>query len=211
LAGEDQRRLLAVARRRRFGKGEVVFHAGDLGDSLHLVAKGRLAVWAGTPLGDATMLSVLGVGDYFGELALVDDGHHRSATVTALEPVETMSVRRDEFERLRADHPSVDQVLVAALAGQVRRLSDLVTEVLYVPAQRRVLRRLLALAELWGGAHPGVVIPVTQDDMAGLAGTTRPTANRTLRQAEAAGLLALGRGRIELLDPDAIARKAGFP
>jgi CRP-like cAMP-binding protein len=147
------------------------------------------------------MLSVLGPGGYFGELALVAETDRRAATVSALEPAETLSVGRVEFERLRADHSSVNQVLVVALATEVRRLSALVVETLHVPAETRVLRRLLAVAELWGGARPGLVVPFTQEDLAGLAGTTRPTANRTLRQAELVGLLILHRGRIELVDP----------
>jgi CRP-like cAMP-binding protein len=211
LSEEDRRRFLAIARRRRFAKGEVVFHAGDPGDSLHLVAKGRFAVWAGTRSGDTTMLSVLGTGDFFGELALVDAADRRAATVSALEPAETLSVGRQEFERLRAVHGSVDRVLVAVLAAQLRRMSDLVMEMLYVPAETRVLRRLLALAELWGGARAGLVIPFTQEDLAGLAGTTRPTANRTLRQAELAGLLILRRGRIELVDPTSLGARARMP
>ena len=211
LSEEDRRRLLSIARRRRFAKGEVVFHAGDRGDSLHLVAKGRFAVWAGSSSGDMTMLSVLGTGGFFGELALVDKADRRAVTVAALEPAETLSIGREDFERLRAVHASVDRVLVAALAAEVRRLSELVIEILYVPAETRVLRRLLAVADLWGGASPGLVVPFTQDDLAGLAGTTRPTANRTLRQAEVAGLLILRRGRIELVDPIGLGARARVP
>jgi len=211
LSEDDRRRLLAVARRRRFAKSEVVFHAGDPGDSLHLVAKGRFAVWAGTAAGDTTMLSVVGTGGFFGELALVNEADRRAATVTALETAETLSVGREDFERLRAVHSSVDRMLVAALAAEVRRLSDLVMEMLYVPAETRVLRRLLAVAALWGGARPGLIVPFTQEDLAGLAGTTRPTANRTLRQAEVAGLLILGRGRIELIDPTGLGARAHMP
>ncbi len=75
-------------------------------------------------------------------------------------------------------------------------------EALFVPAEIRVIRRLLSAADSWGGARSGVVVPLTQDDLAGMAGTTRPTTNRILRQAESAGLIALGRGRIELVDTD---------
>ena len=132
-------------------------------------------------------------------------------TVTALEPAETLSIGRADFERLRSTYSSVDRVLLAALATEVRSLSSLVQEMLYVPAETRVLRRLLAVAELWGGASRGLVLPLTQEDLAALAGTTRPTANRTLRQAELAGLLKLGRGRIELVDPVGLGRELKGP
>jgi CRP/FNR family transcriptional regulator, cyclic AMP receptor protein len=207
LPAEDCQRFLAIARRRRFAKGEVVFHAGDLGDALYLVARGRFAIRGGTPLGDTVMFAVVGSGGFFGELALVSDDR-RSATVTALESGETLTVVRRDFDQLRERHPSVDNVLMATLADQVRRMSDLVMEFLFVPAETRVLRRLLAVSELWGGPEPGVVVPFTQEDLAGLAGTTRPTANRTLRQAEAAGLIHLTRGKIELVDPAGLAAQA---
>jgi len=208
LSDDDRRRFLAITRRRRFAKNEVVFHAGDPGDSLHLVAKGRFAVRSGTPSGDVTMLSVLGAGRFFGELALVGEPGRRAATVTALELAETLAVGRAEFERLRTAYSCVDRVLVVALASEVRRLSALVMEMLYVPAETRVLRQLLAVAELWGGASPGLIVPFTQEDLAGLAGTTRPTANRTLRQAELAGLVSLRRGHIELVDPAGLSVRA---
>jgi CRP/FNR family transcriptional regulator, cyclic AMP receptor protein len=207
LSADDGQRFLAIARRRRFAKGEVVFHAGDPGDALYLVARGRFAIRGGTSLGDAVMFAVVGSGGFFGELALVGDDR-RSATVTALESGETLTIVRKDFEELRQRHPSVDNVLMAALADQVRRMSDLVMEFLFLPAETRVLRRLLAVSELWGGPQAGVVVPFTQEDLAGLAGTTRPTANRTLRQAEAAGLIRLTRGRIELLDPTGLAAQA---
>ena len=103
--------LLTIARRRTFGRGEVVFHRGDPADSLNLIRKGRFSVSIATPLGDTAMLSVRGPGDAFGELALLGEPV-RSATVSALEPAETSSIHRDDFERLRHEHPIVNDVLI---------------------------------------------------------------------------------------------------
>ena len=118
----DVRRLLAVARRRTFSRGEVVFHEGDPADSLHLIAKGRFAVRVRTPPGDEAVLTLCGPGEAFGELALVSGAEAvRAATVEALEAGETHAVYRREFDRLRQEHPGVTDVLVAVLAEQVRR------------------------------------------------------------------------------------------
>jgi CRP/FNR family transcriptional regulator, cyclic AMP receptor protein len=203
----DSRRFLSIARRRKFSRGEVVFHEGDPGDALHLIAKGRFAVRAGTAMGDSTMISVVGPGQFFGELALVEE-ERRQATLSALEPAETLSVLRDEFLKLRDEHPSVERVLVTVLAQDVRVTSRLLVEALYYPADLRVLRRLVQIAEVWGDVEPGLVLPLTQDDIADLAGTTRPTANRVLRKVEEDGLVKLGRGRIELLDPSGLNARA---
>ncbi len=206
---EESRKFLSIARRRRFKKGEIVFHAGDPGDSLHLVEKGRFAVRAGTHMGDSTMLTVLGPGEFFGELALVDEDRRR-ASVSALEPAETLCVFRQEFERLRSQHPSIDRVMVSVLARELRLTTGLLVEALHLPADVRVLRRLIQAAEVWGGAHPGVVVPLTQDDLAELAGTTRPTVNRVLRSMEENGWLKLTRGRIELVEIVLIRQRAGL-
>ena len=176
----ERRRFLGNCRRQRFAKGDIVFHAGDPAESLYLVANGCLAVWSFSDLGDATMLRLIGSGGFVGELSLLGEGEKRSATVRALEASETLSVRREEFERLRLEQPSVDRVLLAALASELRRISDLLMEMLFVPAETRVLRRLLSVAALW---DDGVPLPITQQELAGLAGTTRATTNRALRQA----------------------------
>jgi CRP/FNR family cyclic AMP-dependent transcriptional regulator len=202
----DVRALLSIARRRRFSRGEVVFHQDDPADTLHLVDKGRFAVRVQTALGDTAILAVLGPGDMFGELALLgDEGARRSATVAALEPAETRSVHRLDFDRLRREHPETGSVLIAILSGQVRRLSRHLLEALYVPADRRVLRRLVEVAALYQDG----VVPLTQEDLAGLAGTSRATVNRVLREEEARGTVKLGRGRTSVLDAGALARRGG--
>jgi CRP/FNR family cyclic AMP-dependent transcriptional regulator len=209
LGAEERRSLLRLARRRRFRKGEVVFHEGDPGDALHLVERGHLVVQRSTPLGDVATLLVLGPGDIFGELAVVAPAA-RNATVTALDSAETLAVHRDVFDELRARHPSVDRVLVHALAAEVRRLSALLVEALYVPADKRVYLRLLDLTRLFGDlAQGGVIsIPLTQEQVGHMAGTTRPTTNRVLRAAEEAGIVRMARGRIDVLNPEAVARRA---
>jgi CRP/FNR family transcriptional regulator, cyclic AMP receptor protein len=207
LGDEERRRLVASTRRRRFAAGEVIFHDGDPGDSVHLIERGHVAIRVGTPLGDVATLTILGPGAAFGELALLDDNDRRSASAVAIGVTDTRIVDRATFEMLRRDHPQFERFIVALLTAQVRRLSALAVEAMFVPADTRVLRRLLVLAEQFRD-DGGTVIPLTQDDIASLAGTTRPTANRVLKKAEADGLLRLARGRIEILDADRLARRA---
>lgn len=205
---EDARRVLAIGRRRTFGRGEIVFHQLDPADSLHLVAGGRFAVRRTTPLGEDALLAIRGPGAFFGELALVSGGV-RSATVQALEPSETLVVYRTDFDELRRRYPQVDQVLVLMLAEEVRRMDELLGEAFYVSAERRVLRRLLEVSEAYGGAVPGVVVPLTQEQLAALAGTSRATVNAVLSAERRRGTLRLDRGRTTLDDPAALARRAG--
>jgi CRP-like cAMP-binding protein len=203
---ENVRRLLSIARRRTFDRGEVVFHRSDPADCLHLIVKGRFAVGITTPLGATALLGVRGPGDAFGELALVAPGAHRSATVAALEEAETRSVLVGDFERLRREHPSIDELLVRILGERVRRLSEQLTEAYYLSAEKRVLRRLVELGDLYSGC-----ITLPQEQLAELAGTSRATTNRVLGELQRGGVLELGRSSVVVLEPERLRERSGRP
>ena len=196
LPDDDVRRVFEVARRRTFAKGEVVFHRDDPADSLHLVVRGRFGVRVVTLLGDSALVDVLGPGQSFGELALLHGDARRSATVEALEAGETRSVYRDDFARLQRDHPGVKDVLLQLLAERLRRSTERLVEAHYVDAETRVRRRVSDLATTHGG-----VVPLTQEDIASMAGTSRATVNRVLRDEERRGTVALARGRVTVVGP----------
>lgn len=200
-----------------------MFHEGDAGDALHLISRGRVAVGASTPMGEIATFAVLGPGDFFGEQALVGRRQASTAMVVALEPLETLAIGSTMFEDVRAAHPSVERFLVDVLAAQVRRLSTHLLEALFLPAETRVARRLVVLAHEYAVAgsqrsaagngqgealHLPVVIPLTQAHLATLAGTTRPTVNRVLREMQDDGAVRLGRGRVEIIDLRAVQRRA---
>jgi CRP/FNR family transcriptional regulator, cyclic AMP receptor protein len=208
LADDERDAVLAATHRCQFGRGELLFRQGDPAYSLHLIAAGTVAARVDTATGDSVAVQVLGPGDVVGEIALVANPTVRSASVYALEPTETLALPRADLEALRARHPSVDRVLVEVLAVKLARLSMLMGESRSVPADKRVLRRLLDLAAMYARDGNVPVVPVGQDDLAGLAGTTRETVNRALRSAERAGLIRLGRGRIEICDTDGLADSA---
>jgi CRP/FNR family cyclic AMP-dependent transcriptional regulator len=200
--------LLRGAPHRNFGRGEVIFHAGDAGYDVHVVESGHVAIQLTTPDGEVATVTVLGPGELFGEGALFSDDERRSATAIALESVETRAVNRDAFETLRTEDRGVDDFLMCALTTRLRDTTDHLLEALFVGVETRVLRRLLTLAEQYADEGGDIVLPVSQEDVASMAGTTRPTANRVLRGAEQDGLIALGRGRITVLDRTGIEKRA---
>jgi CRP-like cAMP-binding protein len=205
LPADDVRELLTIARRRTFERGEVVFHRDDPADSLHLVVRGRFGARVVTPLGDTVLVDVLGPGQSFGELALLLPDARRSATVEALEAGETRSVFRDDFAALQRTHPGVKDVLLRLLAEQLRRSTERLVEAHYVDAETRVRRRLVELAAMYDGG----VVPLTQEDVAAMAGTSRATVNRVLREEQKRGAVALARGRTTVLDVGALERRCG--
>ena len=202
----DVQAVIALARRATYRRGEVVFHRHDPADAIHLVSKGRFDVRITTARGDVVALGIRGPGDTFGELALVT-GSERTATVTALERGETLVVRAGELRRLASRHGSIHEVLVRLLAGQVTFLSERLVEAYTIDAETRVARRVLEVAGVYG-ATPPILVPLIQEDLAALAGTSRATVNRVLRAAEGQGIVELGRGRTVVLDVDALRRLA---
>src|SRR5580692_1769000 len=199
-----RREVLAVAAWRRFDRGVVLFHEGEAGGSLHVLMRGRVAVRVMTPDGDTATLNVIGPGAAFGELSLLGPAAQRTATVQAIEPAQTLVLQRADFERLRRSYPSVDRLMVDYLAAQVRRLSERLTEALCFEARIRVLRRLLELDSVFERGP----VAVTQEEIATMAGTTRPTVNRVMQDLAEAGIVELGRGRFTVADPAALARAA---
>lgn len=211
----ERERLLEVSRRRTFSSGEVVFHRGDPADTLHLIASGRFAVQIRTPEGVSATLALLGPGETFGELALLGGVNQgRSATIVAVGDGETRSIHTLDFDRVKATHPAVSDVLLLLLRAQVQRLSKQLVEAMYTPADRRVLRRLLDASGLYeseGDDRDGVVVPLTQDELAELAGTSRATVNKIMREMEKRGALELLRGRTIIRDRAVLMERAGIP
>lgn len=204
----DQARLvLATARRRRFARREVVFHEGDPGDRLHLIESGHVAVRVTTPFGDTATLRVVGPGEHFGELSVVSPAP-RNATIVALEPTETLSLTRDEMSALRVTHPEIDRALLEAVVGAVRRMSEALLDAMYVPVGDRLAKQLLELAKTYPASATGeILIPLTQDDLAGLVGTTRPTVNQLLAKLVERDLVRLSRGSVTIIDLSGLQRR----
>jgi CRP/FNR family cyclic AMP-dependent transcriptional regulator len=206
LPGEVRETVRRLLRRHTFVTGELLVREGEPGDALWMIEAGHVAAQATTGDGVVTTVNVMGAGDVFGELALINPGGVRTVSVVALGRVEAISLGRDEFELLRARYPAIDRFLVEVLADHVVRLTQLLRDAYARDAETRVLRRLLALAATSDGP---VDVPIDQATLAGLAGASRQTANRVLREAVDAGWVALGRRRITVLDLDRLRAAAG--
>jgi CRP-like cAMP-binding protein len=192
--------VLQSARRRHFTRGEVVFHEGDPGDSLHLIESGTFAVQVSTPAGERATLNVLSPGGFFGELALLLDERRRTATVLALSAAQTLAIAGSAFAQLRQSHPEMERLVVSALTHRVDELGTRLLESLYVGVDRRVYRRLVELAEVYRTSADDIVIPLSQDDLATMAGASRPTVNQVLQKLVSRGVIALGRRQITIVD-----------
>jgi CRP-like cAMP-binding protein len=201
--------VLAAARRRVFRRGEVVFHQGDHGQTTHLVASGHFGLRVTSAQGQDCTLRIYAPGEMFGRIGLPPVNAIRAATMVAVEGGETYELGADLMNDLRAKHPSVNDTLLG-LAGQgLHWVSQRYLEVLFVDADTRVRMRLVELGQQYRDRETdgAVVISVTQEDIAGLAGTSRATVNRVLGEEERHGTLARKRGRLLLFNPEGIERR----
>jgi len=188
--------------RRRFNRDEVIFHEGDLGDTVHVIEKGRVLIEVTTARGDVAALSVRGPGEVIGELAIVGGGRRRTARVTTLEATHTLMFSEATLDELRAEDPRVDQYLIELLASKLSETTAQLMEVMFVPVEKRVIRVLDRLAQVFDDGAEKILIRVRQEDIAAMAGTRRQTANRPLKAAEVEGAIRIGRGRVEVIDRD---------
>ena len=196
LSPADRDRLVALMTRRYYRRGEMVFAEGDPADCLHFIASGHVIVRRTTPEGERAAFTVMGPGEAFGEIALLSPQARRTSSVVTLEATASLTLAGSVFTGLVREHPEFDRLLVDVLAARVRRLSDHLVDALYASLEQRVVRRLADLCHIYGVAEGQVVLPVTQSDLAEMAGASRPATNRVLRRLAGEGAVTLSRGRI---------------
>jgi CRP-like cAMP-binding protein len=145
-------------------------------------------------------LNILGSGDVFGEIALLD-GQPRTADAIALEPCELFVVQRRDFLALLEREPSLAIRVIEFLCVRLRWMSMRMEEATLLPVEVRLARRLLMLAQDYGSQ-----VQVSQQELASFVGAARESVNRQLQLWQQSGLVALGRCRIAILDVNRLAR-----
>lgn len=203
--GLDQKLLsamAALARRRQVRPGEIIFQKGDAGDALFAVRKGLVRILTGTSEGRRLTLNLHGPGDVFGEIALLD-GRPRTADAVASEQVELLFVPRAEFQRLLHDSPETAVGVIGLLCARLRWMSERMEETNLAPLPLRLAARLLALRKDYGDE-----IIITQEELAQFVRSSREQVNRLLQVWRRSGVIELGRSRVRLIDPIALAHLA---
>jgi CRP/FNR family transcriptional regulator, cyclic AMP receptor protein len=210
--GLDQADLAALGarlRHRRYARGEAVFLKGDPGTSLCIVETGRVKLGFTSVEGRAVIFDLLGPGEEFGELALLD-GEPRSADAVAVEASKLLLLDRDEFVRYLENHARLGLQLMSILSRRLRRDAELIQDAVFLDVPARVARTLLRLAidDLSAGQTGVRRTPrLIQSDLAGMVGTTRETLNKWLATYESQGLIRLEKGGIVVLQPEVLRQR----
>jgi CRP-like cAMP-binding protein len=198
LGAEAVEAIAALCVTRGLDAGEALFLKGDPGDALYALRRGRIRIVTSTDSGRRLTLNILGSGDVFGEIALLD-GRPRTADAIAIESCELLMVRRRDFTALLERRPLVAIGVIELLCARLRWMSDRMEESAFLPMPVRLARRLVGLSEDYGSE-----INVSQEELAVFVGTSRESVNRQLQDWKQKGLVELGRSRIRLVDREGL-------
>jgi CRP/FNR family transcriptional regulator, cyclic AMP receptor protein len=202
LPADELGELTSRLRPRRYARGETLCLEGDPGTSLYIIDKGRVKLGLTSSEGREIILDLLGPGEVFGELALLD-GEPRSANAVAVESSAVLLLARDDFLRFVEQHPQAALVLLSTLSHWLRRLTTQMQDTAFLDVPARLARTILRLAEAEEAVHGKAVTPrLTQTDLAGMVGTTRETLNKWLGFYEDQGLIRRDKHQIVVLRPD---------
>ena len=211
LRGEDMRDLADKFHVVRYRRGEVIFREGEPAERLFLIASGRVKLTIASPAGQELMIAVLGRGQIFGELAVVDRGL-REMDARASEDVTLFSLLSDQFWTVIEGRPALARRLLELMGRRLRRADQATQDLVFFDAPTRLARKLLELAEEHGspGDDGGVRIDtrVTQEEIAQMIGVSRESANRLISSFAGRGWIDWNDGNPILHKPEQLLRRA---
>ena len=200
-------RVAALATRRSYAKGAVIFAQGDEGDALFGVAAGRVRISASGAGGQEVFLNIMEPGDTFGEIAVMD-GLPRTAGATALDHATVICIKRPDFLQLLEREPQLAIHLLKLLCERLRWTSELVEESAFLAGPARLAKRLMILASLHGRstAIGCLELSISQAELARFLGISRQIVNQHLSEWRKNGWVDLGRSQIVIRNAEALRR-----
>ena len=195
----------AITREKTYPKGSVILFEDDPGDSLFIVRQGRVKVVLVGEDGREVILGVLGVGEHFGELSLIDE-QPRSAHVIAMEDATMLVLRREDFRARVERSPAVAWAMLQGLSRRLRRADEKIGGLVLLDVPGRIARLLLDAATESGGDR--IEKPLTHQTMAEMIGASLETVSRAMKDFQEANWIAVERRQIQITDRNALEQRA---
>lgn len=196
---DDQLRMLVtVVTRRSAPRGSTIMAAGDPTDSLYIVISGRLKVMMGDADGKEVILTILGPGEFFGEMGLIDDAP-RSASVVAIEPCELLSIAKRDFKKCLAENFEMTTAVMRGLVRRLREADRKIGSLALLDVYGRVARLLLDMAEDVNGQKM-VTKRLPKQDIAKMIGASREMVSRVMKDLQMGGYIEMRGSTIVLRD-----------
>jgi CRP/FNR family transcriptional regulator, cyclic AMP receptor protein len=196
---EDQLKMLVAAvNRRNVPRGTIVIVEGDPTDSLYLIISGRLKVMMSDAEGKEVILTILGPGEFFGEMGLIDD-EPRSATVVAIEPCELLYIAKRDFKKCLAENFDMAMAVMRGLVRRLREADRKIGSLALLDVYGRVARLLLDMSENVDGEKI-VTKRLPKQDIAKMIGASREMVSRVMKDLQMGGYIEMRGSNIVLRD-----------
>lgn len=189
LSDADRAAISKLAVIRSYHKNTMVICEGDQSDSLYVVLSGKVKVFLSDEEGKEVTLNLQGEGEYFGELALLDDAP-RSASVVTLENTRLAAISKTAFDECMEKNPAIALKIIHGLARRLRDLTENVRSLALMDVYGRVAHLLLELAEEQDGKKI-ISQRLTQRDIASMVGASREMVSRILRDLSMGGYISI--------------------
>ncbi|HKJ87345.1 MAG TPA: Crp/Fnr family transcriptional regulator [Gammaproteobacteria bacterium] len=187
LSGDKMDALARLSQSRTYERGETVFRQGDPADGLYLIQSGRVKLLLTHEDGEEVIVDLLGEGEYFGEMALID-AEPRSTGVVALQRTTVRFLPKGDFRRLLSRSNELAQSLLQGLTERLRNANRMIESLATLDVYGRVARTLLQYANREEGRLV-VTEPITQQDIAHMVGASREMVNRVFQDLVRQGLV----------------------
>jgi len=194
LASDETAVLTDHSATRTYPAHTVLITEGDRSDSLYVILDGEVKVFVSDENGKEAILNLMGPGEYFGELALLDDSP-RSASVMTLVPTKVLIITKSDFKRCLSSNPDLAYNLIKSLIQQVRSLTDSVKNLSLMDVYGRVAHTLLDLAKDKDGRQI-IEQKLTHQDIASMVGSSREMVSRILKDLSTGGYITVGKNQI---------------
>jgi CRP-like cAMP-binding protein len=198
--------LATSLRERRYQPGDVIFRQGDRSEGLGIVLRGRVRTTTTSPEGRQQVLKVFGPGRTFGDIPVFDDGSQPADAMAVSESIVVFIPRGDLLDRLR-QHPEAAIEVIRLFASRLRAYKQVVEDLSLRTVVARIARMLVDRArgtQTLVEESPTWSPQYTQDEIAAMVGSVREVVQRALKTLEHAGLIQMARGRIQIIDLEAL-------
>jgi CRP/FNR family cyclic AMP-dependent transcriptional regulator len=180
LNDESLKNLEQTAIKRTYPKNAVIIHEEDQGDSLYIILSGKVRVYCTDEDGNEVTLGTRGPGEYFGELALIDE-EGRTASVMTQSPCTFSVLGKSVFKDLLSEDPDMALRIIEVLSRRVRQLTEDVKSLALLDVYGRVARVLMDQA-VPSGDKLVIEEKLTQQEIANRVGASREMVARILKE-----------------------------
>jgi CRP-like cAMP-binding protein len=202
LSAQDEQELLKHTRCLRLPAGRILFRQDDPGDGLYGILAGRVAFTVDSVEGRELILNVLGRGEFFGEIALLD-GKGRTATAVTRDACRLLFIARSEFMSFFGERPEAMSRIMEVLCARLRRSTEYIADATFLDLSRRLAKQLVNLAHDDGSLQTAEV-RISHAELAGMLGVSRVRVSMQLAAWSDKGILDQGRGHLVVRDRQAL-------